>query len=218
MNVYSYRTDARTFDLGLRCPRCHRNIGAHPISAPFYKISDVSDEIAYVVCQCPMQDCSTIMMVEYDRLNNQVARVHPRPEISASNYHEAIPRPIREDFAEAVKCQLAHAHKGVVVMCRRAMQNMMLDKGATKDKLEQQIDEIHSKGLITEPLKKAAHEVRHFGNFGSHPRDDGLDNITHDDADSVLAITQNFMNALYVQPAEVEKLERKRKPSQGSGS
>jgi hypothetical protein len=90
------------------------------------------------------------------------------------------------------------------------MQVMMIDKGAIKDKLQDQIEEVYKKGLIIEALRNAAHEVRHFGNFGSHPRDDGLDNIQENDAGLVLRITLDFMNNLYVQPAQVEELQRKR--------
>src|SRR5256885_14569218 len=65
------------------------------------------------------------------------------------------------------------AFKAVVVMCRRAMQNVAEDKGAAGDNLEKQVDDLATKGFITANLRRAAHEVRHFGNFGAHPRDDG---------------------------------------------
>lgn len=214
MDVLRYRTDPHDFELDVRCPHCRQSVAARPVSPATYKISEVSDETAYLICQCPRQACQAVIFVEYDRLNNRVTRIHPRPDVVAANYRKAIPEAVRADFAEAVRCHLAEAYKGVVVLCRRAMQTMMIDKGATKEKLQDQIEEIYGRGLIIEPLQKAAHEVRHFGNFGSHPRDDGLDDIAEGDADLVLRITQNFMNALYVQPAEVEQLQQKRRPSE----
>ena len=64
---------------------------------------------------------------------------------------------------------------------------------ATGKELKEEINDLLAKGLITKSLHAAAHEVRFFGNFGAHPRDDGLDNITREEADALLRLTQDFL-------------------------
>ena len=96
-------------------------------------------------------------------------------------------------------------------MCRRVMQQIASDKVVTGSRLMDQIDALHSSGLITKSLHEAAHEIRHFGNFGAHPRDDGLDDISGDDADVILKLTNQFLVDLYVRPHETSQLTAKRK-------
>jgi len=91
------------------------------------------------------------------------------------------------------------------------MQLIAIDKGAIDDRLADQIDSLFSKGLITKSLHDAAHEIKYFGNFGAHPRDDGLDNISNEDAKIVMRLTNEFLTDLYIRPFETDKLTKKRK-------
>ncbi len=105
------------------------------------------------------------------------------------------------------------ANRAVVAMCRRAMQAIALDKGATGGALHEQIEALFKAGQITKSLRDAAHEIRHFGNFGVHPRDDGLDNITPEEARAVERLTGEFAVDLYVRPHQTAELTRKRQKS-----
>jgi hypothetical protein len=53
--------------------------------------------------------------------------------------------------------------------------------------------------------------VRFFGNFGAHPRDDGLDAISDSDAKAVMGIVEQLLTDLYVRPHETQQLTAKRK-------
>ncbi len=207
--MHRYQEDPREFDLDTYCPRCGHLVRALVEKGPVYHISPVSDQYAYLICRCPRRLCD-LMFVIYDRLNQRVDRVYPYPRLSASDYHAAIPESIREDMAEAKGCLAADAYRGVVVMCRRAMQQMALDKGASGSNLQEQIDDLFTKGIITKSLRDAAHEIRFFGNYGAHPRDDGLDQITGQDARSVHGLTGDFAVDLYVRPHETAELTKKR--------
>src|SRR5712664_1435157 len=86
-------------------------------------------------------------------------------------------------------------------MCRRAIQGACIDKKMKDDKLQIQIDEMASKGLITDPLKQWAHEVRLGGNDGAHPDKDNLKDMTQQDADEIIEFTGQFLHHVYVMPA-----------------
>lgn len=63
---------------------------------------------------------------------------------------DSIPEDISADYAEALRCYDVNSYKASVVMCRRAIQSSTLEKGATKNRLFDQINEIHSNGTITD--------------------------------------------------------------------
>ena len=205
-----YEKDPREFNLDLHCPECGHLVRAIPETKAVYHISEFSDSEAFLVARCPRNLCA-IFFLTYDRLNKRVRRIFPFPDTKASDYHKAIPEKMRLDFTEARRCWFGDSNKGVVVMCRRTMQQIAIDKGAKGSRLFDQIDDLLASGLITKSLHDAAHEIRHFGNFGAHPRDDGLDDIDEHDADSLLKLTHQFLVDLYVRPYETEQLSAKRK-------
>lgn len=204
-----FETDVKKFELDMHCPRCGHLVRAIPQTSPIYHISEYSDTHAYLVVRCPRHLCDLAFVI-YDRLNRHVQKVFPYPDSEASDFHKSIPENIRKDFAEARKCWFADANKGVVVLCRRVLQLVAIDKGAKGDELADQINYLFSESLITRSLHDAANEIRYFGNFGAHPRDDSLDDISYDDVKTVMELTSKFLTDLYIQPFEINELKRKR--------
>ena len=211
--VYDYEENTKDFNLSYFCPECKQQVRGIPLSSACYESSEISDELAYLIVRCPTKYCKLSFIV-YDRLNREVRRVFPKPETNAKDYHSSIPERIREDFAEARRCSYADAYKGVVVMCRRIAQQVVMDKITDKTvwdkKLKEQIKALFENGFITKSLNDALHEVRHFGNFGAHPRDDGLDDITHEDAETVISLIDDLLVDLYVRPHKTAQLTNKR--------
>jgi len=72
---------------------------------------------------------------------------------------------VRTDFKEAIDCYNNGFHNACMLMARRAIQQEMIDNGATGDNLYQQIE---STGISTK-LKALLHKVKNFGNSGAHP-------------------------------------------------
>lgn len=208
--MLQYETDIEKFNLDLNCPYCGHLVRAIPQTTPIYRSCDITDTEAYLIVRCPRKFCG-ISFVIYDRLNNRVSRIFPHPNCDVSDFHEAIPEKIRQDFAEANKCLYGGSNKGVVVMCRRVMQLIAIDKNAEGDKLFEQIGSLFSKGLITQSLKDTAHEIRYFGNFGAHPTDDELDNITREESRIILDLVWEFLMDLYIRPFKTSKLTNKHK-------
>jgi hypothetical protein len=168
----------------------------------------------FFICRCPRRACRGVVFVEFDLLNNHITAAYPYPSTSANQFPKAIPPKVREDMAEAVRCFAVNAHKAVVVMCRRILQRIASDHGITGGDIKSQTNRMFEAGLITKNLKDAAHEIRHFGGFGAHPQDDDLDNVSQSDALSVWRQVNQFVNDLYVMPAENAELQRRRQAVQ----
>jgi hypothetical protein len=72
---------------------------------------------------------------------------------------------VRADFKEAINCYNNGFYNATMLMARRAIQQEMIDRGASGNNLYQQIE---STG-ISEKLKSLLHKVKNFGNHGAHP-------------------------------------------------
>jgi len=109
-----------------------------------------------------------------------------------------ISREILSDFIEAVKSFNVGAYKAAVAMARRALQQALEDKGATKGKkLLEQINELKNKKVLDKATASLAHGVRQFGNYGAHPQNDLLAQVTRDDAKLAIDITKKILKELY---------------------
>src|SRR5512144_1485420 len=113
-------------NLSYYCRGCKQQVRGIPLTEPQYHISQVRDD-PWLICRCPTRLCE-LSFVIYDRLNSRIYDVYPLPSFAAANFHAAIPEVVREDLAEAKRCYYANAYRGAVVMWRRAMQNVILNK------------------------------------------------------------------------------------------
>jgi hypothetical protein len=109
-----------------------------------------------------------------------------------------IPEPMRTDLIEAKTCFSVAAYRGCAVLARRAMQTTCIEKGAKKGELKSQLVELKSNGTITKDLHEWADVVRWVGNDAAHPN---KDQVTKDDAEDILKLSEQFLHVIYVAPA-----------------
>jgi Domain of unknown function (DUF4145) len=184
------------------CPHCAKVSYFKPVGSAYFE--DNNNAIC-TAAQC--EACKSFVLITGVR--NSVQRpfalqaFYPlgKPNDSVD---PAVPEKIQKDFKEALRCRWIGAHKATVTMCRRSIQTSCLDQGADrKKKLVAQIDELALKGIITEPLKQFAHEIRLEGNDGAHPDPDGLEDVTPNDADDIIEFTREYLHHVYVMPAKL---------------
>lgn len=128
------------------------------------------------------------------------------------------PEAVVADYAEAVDCLQIGAHKAAAAMARRAVQGMCIDllgklseealarAGSTKEQAEKmtggilydQIELLWSAGELTNLLYKVAHNVRVFGNYGAHPGDDLLEDLTEKDAKDAIRFLEHLLEHIFL--------------------
>lgn len=116
-------------------------------------------------------------------------------------YTEYVPGAVLDDYTEGLICLSSGAHKAAVSMFRRAMQDAMINLGA--DQKIDLIEQIKSISTLTQDIKDWAHNVRIFGNWGAHPQDDLLKDVTPELAQEVRELLEEFMNYVYVMPGKI---------------
>jgi hypothetical protein len=195
-------------DLNDNCPHC--NSRTHITKLFSASFNDNHDLIYYFVFRCV--PCKSLIVKTYkfrgNNWNNQLENVgwiskFPSPEIAVSNdFKEYLPENIFEDLKEGTVNFSNNCFKSSVVMFRRSLQNAMINLGADKEK--DLIDQIKSLD-IPNSLKDWAHNIRIFGNRGSHPQQDNLKEITKEIAEDVKKFIDEFFNYSYVMPGRVIK-------------
>jgi len=154
---------------------------------------------------CDFKEEGMSVRVEAERVKDY----YPRKVLTID---PAIPQEIGDDFDEANKCLGVEAKKATVTMCRRVLQNACVSKGASPNTdLVKQIDELESKRVINPSMKDVAHTIRKIGNWGAHPQDDPLKDVTLDDALEIVEFTSEFLNEVFVRPARLDALKQKKK-------
>lgn len=105
---------------------------------------------------------------------------------------------VASDVREAIAAYNALAPRAAVVMIRRALERACLEKGAKGEKLWEQIRDLHKRaGLFDDAHVALATATRHFGNFGAHPNDDLLQDLTEDEARRALDLGLHLINKMY---------------------
>jgi hypothetical protein len=161
-------------DVSIYCPYCHRftSLNVAPTTIEYGDrqlrasviYTDPRDESEWWIGIC--NSCKEGVLVHTK--NGYSTKIYPDPLPSPTD--ERIPDPMRTDLAEAKTCYSAHAFRGCAVVARRAIQSACIERGAAKNKkLELQLDELHSGGVITKDLKNWGHSVRWIGNDAAHP-------------------------------------------------
>lgn len=139
-------------------------------------------------------------------------------EDAESSVDKQIPKGVRDDFVEAVKCKSVNSYKATVVMCRRALQASCHQFGAEGSKLIEQIDDLAKKGKITDALKGTAHDIRKLGNDGAHPDEDGLGDVIKEDAEDIVEFTRQYFEHVYVMPAKSKAFRERREAAVGQNA
>lgn len=190
------------------CPYCHKEVafswvdvdaGGGSILTYFYFFKNKTGFGA--VGECPSCENCVLIQLQKDQYGEFYSdRIHPNPLPSPTD--ERIPEGIRRDLDEAKTCLSVGCCRACAVMSRRAIQTACIDNGISKKNLEDQIDELKSKGIITEQIQKWAHSVRWVGNDAAHSENP---DVTKDDAEDVLNLAEQIMKILYVMPAIAEE-------------
>lgn len=188
------------------CPNCKQRTNLiHRADYP------ININYQYEICEC--NGCDFFFLVKRFRSDDRILEIWPKtlPE----SVDEKIPENIRQDFTEAYLCFSVGAYRACAVMARRALQNLCIEKGAKKDaKLEQQIDFLQSKGIITVELQNWAHEVRMVGNDGAHPNQHEL--VGESDARDILDLLKQFCQVMYIAPSiAAERKQARERASKG---
>lgn len=152
----------------------------------------------WIFVQCAACDLPTIRGLYADPTDDELILFPPAGWQRVKNV-EKVPGPIRADYDEAVRCLTAGASKAAAAMARRAAQGVCVERGANTGKvLRDQIDELGKKGELTQRLVDLSHGVRVLGNSGAHPGNDGLEEVSREEAEQAIDFLEHLLSHVYI--------------------
>lgn len=181
------------------CPHCHRHTALrmarhltgdryHGTEATAARTNEIGNHLWWIgICN----GCGRPVLVEEEGLT-----VYPAPLPSPTD--ASIPEDLRQDLDEAKMCLSVRCYRACCVLARRCVQRACIMKGAKKQDLVDQINELTAAGAITRDLAEWATVVRWIGNDSAHPN---ANTVKQDDADDVLKLSEQFLHVLFVTPA-----------------
>lgn len=201
----------------LDCPYCKTRCNFKPIWAAFNDLNMVEfsgnrfrpGSQNTVVMQCDNIGCKSYVLI-FTNVSGNITSIYPFP-ILAEQKLQGIPDDVWIDYFEACKCFEIKAYNATVVMLRRALQNIAIDKGAKKsDDLYTQLEELKNKDIIQGILYDVSKHIRTIGNDGAHPE---KTKVIEEDAMEIKDFTWQIIDYVYLLPDRVNKLQtRKQKP------
>ena len=201
------------------CPHCNATATYTTIftTLPERLVDLQMGEMYYALVTCDAENCGRVVFLIFKGLETKEGRythfdielVDQYPK-RIPKLHKSIPRQVTDDYIEAIKCFDVGAWKASVVICRRALQVSVIEKGAKKGILWEQIDELYDGEIITKDIKDWAHEIRLTGNIGAHPDKDGLEDVTKEDAKELIDFMEEYLNYVYIMPSKVQAKRAKK--------
>ncbi len=205
------------------CPYCNVNVHFTPIKIdcwncgkpPRWDTLDLGDEFAeasYVACD----NCQKQVIIIFEgqkRKDNLVFEIKSTlPVVPMKNPPPGVLLEIWNDYVEANLCISVNAPKAAVVMLRRATQSLTKILGANpNEKLFLQIKSLLDNDIVTQHLYDLATELRLWGNFGAHPDDDLLSDVSIDEAEEMKEVFDLLLDYTLIQKEKVKRIKAKRK-------
>jgi hypothetical protein len=100
-------------------------------------------------------------------------------------------------------------------MARAVVEATAKQHGITTGNLLSKIDRLAQKGVISELMKEAAHEIRFAGNDAAHG-DLAAQGITREDSVEVLGLIDEILHRVYQEPVRVERVRKRREERRGA--
>lgn len=167
-----------------------------------YPLEDNSVKINFY--KCP--NCNEISITLLGMGNLLGSFVNFRPNSSAKQFPDYIPKPIRDDYMEA--CAIVNlSPKASATLSRRCLQGMIRDFwGISKSRLMDEIDELQDK--LHPTLWRVIDSTRRIGNIGAHMEKDInlIIDIDPNEAKKLIKLIELLISDWYIQRHEQEQL------------
>lgn len=194
------------------CPKCGEpsKSNVHGRVTAYDPDSGPPSEFAFL--QCSHRDCmAPLVQVREDYGggfdDDKPVFYFPSPR----RLSHAVPRALRDEYAEARKCFEAKAYGATLVMVRRTLEGTCADQGSTKRTLADSLKELQAQAKIDGLLAEWADLLRVVGNEGAHFSGKG---VSAQDAEDALDFAEALLDHLYVLRArfdEFKSRQQKRK-------
>jgi hypothetical protein len=194
----------------VNCPNCQSYVETDCVGAYEYPIQDNKCSGRFVLLKC--RRCYNPLLVNQDNIGNQAAgdiwdtplRLYPTDETHAN---PNAPKGIRSAYDEAAACYKTRAYTAAAIMCRKTLEGICSEYGASQRNLVQSLEKMRENGIIDERLFDWSNALRLAGNEAAH--DVGV-TISKEDARDMLEFTNAILDYLFSFREKFEEFRKRR--------
>lgn len=156
-------------------------------------------------CEKPFLQSEDFIEIEDQFYPQGRIQLYPEKE---SDFIGNAPKTIIKPYLEAIKCYKANAYEACVIMCRKGIEAICIDKGETKGNLINKLNNLKSNGILENTFFNWSNQLREIGNIGAHSHDE---EINKQDAKDTLEFFEALILYLYHLVEKYNKfIERKK--------
>lgn len=142
-------------------------------------------------CESPLLVHEEFTNIEEHSFVNHRMQLYPITDnLALKNAPDIVINP----YKEAYKCFRAQAYEACVIMCRKGIEAICIDKGAVGGNLAAKLVKLKTSGILEETLYSWATELRLIGNDGAHSHDMI---VTQQDANDSIDFLDALITYLY---------------------
>lgn len=193
------------FELECPIPICGRFTEMKCYSMPIYsKINTFKPRFAGLVLMCPAchNPVFIVCPVSYLTLPTESITLHLNSSSVVNRSRQSFPfehlpqKTVARDFIEALDCYSIRCFNAFAAMCRRTIQSVCTDLGATgKEKVKKQIADLRDLGIVDDDNIAILEELVIHGGDAAHPH---LPPVEEDRAIKILALLKDLLSELYI--------------------
>ncbi len=154
------------------------------------------------------QNCGGLILAAANEGSKNISELYPDKVMEIFEF-EYLSGDVLEDFQEALKCYSYNCFNAFASMCRRTIQSLLKQLGATgKDKVKKQISELKDLAGIDNETYLILEQIIITGHDGAHPH---LPKLNEDRATLLLELMKDVLYQLLIRKKKIEESDELRK-------
>jgi len=218
--IMTEENEIKTFDVF--CNRCNlqttaRVVAAHVKTTPVNPHEALTDPVdtpyyvtVYAIALC--SKCDTVFLVESEFYEipgevcapQGVSVLYPTDRNIST---DGMPETASRAYAAAARSYQVGLYEPCVIMCRKCIEALCQELGATKGNLKQRLEDLRKNGHIDQKLLTWADELRLIGNDAAHDLDIVIEQV---DAQNALEFVEAILMYAFSLTRKFEEFKKRR--------
>ncbi len=195
------------------CPTCNSIVETGVIFTYTYNVTytdELQNEGTAIIlskclnCERPILTEEQFQNIEEHSWSNDKIQLYPISDNVALKNAPAI---VINPYKEAIKCYRAQAYDACVIMCRKGIEAICVDKGEAKGNLAEKLKKLNDNKILEDTFYSWANELRLIGNDGAHSH---VQIVTQQDAKDSIDFFDALTTYLYHLVDQYDKLKKRR--------
>lgn len=195
----------------VECPACEARVDAESLHDYEHYNPEEGPPGRYSFLRCRACESPFLVVQEnYGQGWDDPYRLYPAQD---TRVNPALPKAIRDAYAEALACFKAKAYTAAALMCRKTLEGVCTEHGVGGRPLVAALRDMRDKGIIEARLFEWADALRIAGNEAAH---DVTVTVSKEDAADMIQFANALLEYVFTFRDRFEEFKKRREKSKAS--